>query len=173
MKKCSNHSVSEYTDYSRYIITIVLVVIFLCIDAFFVYGATQQKTPAGIAFLSVFTIITTIGLSIYAYMNFTHFTAKTAIDSEGLHCTRFGRKLKELNWEDVQEVVCAKFAFSGYTACVRERYLMFSGHKLSEKEKKNSVVLAGNINDVIVVRYSSELVTAIREFHEIEIDFAE
>lgn len=173
MKNFSNHSVSEYTDYSRYIITVFLLIFFLCLDAFFVFGATQQKTPARIAFFSVFAIVITMALSISAYRNFTHFTAKTAIDSEGLHCTRFGRELKELNWEDVKEVVCAKFTFSGYTACVRERYLMFSGHKLSENEKKNSVVLAGNINDVIVVRYSEELVNAICEFHEIEIDFAE
>ena len=66
-------------------------------------------------------------------------------------------------------MVCTAYTYSGYTACVEERYLVFAGHKLSEKEKKKTPDLAGNINDVIVVRYSEELVNAIREFHEIDI----
>ena len=173
MKKIGNDSVSEYTDYSRYILTIVLVLFLLCCEAVFVFAATQQKTPARIAFFPALAVVTSMGLAIYAYQNFTHFTVKTTIDSEGLHSSRFGRELKELKWDDVKEVVCAKFTFSGYTACVTERYLVFAGHKLSKKEKKNSVVLAGNINDVIVVKYTEELVSSIREFHEIEIDFAE
>ena len=95
---------------------------------------------------------------------------KTTIDPDGLHSTRFGRDLKELRWENIEEVVCAAYTYSGYTACVEERYLVFAGHKLSEKEKKKTPDLAGNINDVIVVRYSEELVNCIREIHEIDIE---
>lgn len=173
MKRISSNSVSEYTDYFRYILTIVLVFFILCCEAVFVFAATQQKTPERIAFFPVLAIVTGMALAIFAYQNFTHVTVNTIINSEGLHSSRFGRELKELNWDDVKDVVCAKFTFSGYTACVTERYLMFAGHKLSTKEKKDPIALAGNINDVIVVKYTEELMNSIREFHAIEIDFAE
>ena len=104
MKRISSNSVSEYTDYFRYILTIVLVFFILCCEAVFVFAATQQKTPERIAFFPVLAIVTGMALAIFAYQNFTHVTVNTIINSEGLHSSRFGRELKELNWDDVKDV---------------------------------------------------------------------
>lgn len=168
MKRLGNNSISEYTDYTRYICTIVLTLFGLGCEAFFVFAAAQQKTPERIAVLTISAIVFGIALAAFAYENFTHYPVKTVINSSGLYSIRFGKELKGLNWDDIKDVVCAEV---GFTAGVRERYLAFAEHKLSNREKKCPVLLAGNYNDVIVVRYTEELVNAIREFHEIEIDF--
>jgi len=44
--------------------------------------------------------------------------------------------------------------------------LVFSGHELSDDEKKKSIELAGLRNDIIVVKYSTSLVKQIKKIHD-------
>ena len=88
---------------------------------------------------------------------------KARIDENGIECTSAGKRLKGLSWGELKDIVRVEYRHFGISPSI---YLLFSGHELSEDEKDKSIQLAGLKNDIIVVKYSKELVEQINQVHE-------
>ena len=108
----------------------------------------------------VFTIYVSIK---FALENLKVYLAKASFTREGIICTRLGKQLKSLRWDEISEIACV-----GYKRPKSETtyYLLFSGHELTDEEKKKSVELAGLKNDIVVVKYKEKTVQQLREIHD-------
>ena len=96
---------------------------------------------------------------------FRAYMAKARIDENGIECTSAGKRLKGLSWGELKDIVRVEYRHFG-AGSSPSFYLLFSGHELSAEEKDKSIQLAGLKNDIIVVKYSKELVEQINQVHE-------
>lgn len=156
---------AEYADHSRLngMSILVLVCVYMVTTfartAIAVSGVWNKLLWAAMAIAGLLAFLKIFYLSYRAYLT------KAIFSDSGIECTFLGRQLKKIYWDDIKNIVLVT-----YTRCTRgvsfTDYLVFSGHELSDDEKKKSIELAGLRNDIIVVKYSASLVKQIRKIHE-------
>lgn len=101
----------------------------------------------------------------FLFVSYRAYLAKAIFSADGIECTLLGRPLKSLRWDEVKDIVCVTYVRSGKGVSLTD-YLVFSGHELTNEEKKKSIEYAGLKNDMIVVKHSKKLVKLINEVHE-------
>lgn len=154
-----------YADKGRLYGMGVMAVIMVGMVGFVVYAFTQTYLVQQKLFWAALAIIAVYAFSKTLFLSYRAYLAKAKFSADGIECTLLGRPLKSLRWDEVKDIVCATYVRYGKGVSF-EDYLVFSGHELTDKEKKKSIELAGLKNDVIVVKHSKGLVKLINEVHE-------
>jgi len=160
-KKC----VVCYADRYRMYLMLFLTPIYLCMDVLLLYAFTEFEDVWAKLFFAFLALSFLIIAAKEVLAEFCAYPVKSRIDEDGIECTLFGKHVKEMNWDEVKDIVCVEFKHFG-AGHSSANYLMFSGHKLNAEEKDKCIKLAGYKNDIIVVKYSHKLVDRINEIHE-------
>lgn len=93
---------------------------------------------------------------------FPIYFVKTCFGENCISCSRFGKPLKKLKWDEIKNIVCVVYSLPKANVY----YPMFSGHELTEEEKRKSIELAGVKNDIVVVKCTKKNLKRIREVHD-------
>lgn len=157
--------VVRYSDGRRLCHIFILTPIFAAMAAFWIYGFTQVDDGKSMFFFAATAVLTLTSTSVVVYTGFRAYMAKARIDENGIECTSAGKRLKGLSWGELKDIVRVEYRHFG-AGSSPSFYLLFSGHELSAEEKDKSIRLAGLKNDIIVVKYSKELVEQINQVHE-------
>ena len=139
----------------------VMAVIMVGMVGFVVYAFTQTYLVQQKLFWAALAIIAVYAFSKTLFLSYRACLTKAIFSADGIECTLLGRPLKSLHWDEVKDIVCVTYVRRSFT-----NYLVFSGHELTDEEKKKSIELAGLKNDMIVVKHSKKLVKLINEVHE-------
>lgn len=150
-----------YADTGRLYGMGVMAVVMVCVVGFAVYAFTQTHLVQQKLFWVALAIACACAFVKYLFVSYRAYLAKAIFSADGIECTLLGRLLKSLRWDEVKDIVCVTYVRRSFTS-----YMVFSGHELTEEEKKKSIEYAGLKNDMIVVKYSKKLVKLINEVHE-------
>ena len=154
-----------YPDTSRLYCTLFLAIFFMAaivLSVYMFFKATGFGEKTFFAALSMFSAYTSVK---YEKLCLGAYLAKASFDKEKIGCTRHGKPIKKLHWNEIKEIVCVEYERFGTSGSVTD-YLLFSGHELTDEEKKKSVELAGLKNDIVVVKYKEKTVQQLREIHD-------
>lgn len=143
----------------------VMAVVMVCVVGFAVYAFTQTHLVQQKLFWVALAIVGAYAFSKILFLSYRAYLAKAIFSADGIECTLLGRPLKSLRWDEVKDIVCVTYVRSGKGVSLTD-YLVFSGHELTNEEKKKSIEYAGLKNDMIVVKHSKKLVKLINEVHE-------
>lgn len=157
--------VVRYADGCRLCHVFILAPIFAAMTAFWIYVFTQIDDGKSMFFCAAIAAFTLIISAIVVYTSFRAYMVKARIDENGIECTSAGKRLKGLSWGELKDIVRVEYRHFG-AGSSPSIYLLFSGHELSAEEKDKSIQLAGLKNNIIVVKYSKELVEQINQAHE-------
>lgn len=156
---------AEYADRSRlngmsiFVVICIYAATNFVLEAVAVSGIWNKLLWAAMAIAGLLAFSTIFFLSYRAYL------AKAIFSDNGIECTLLGRQLKKMCWSDIKDIVRVTYVRHGKGVSWTD-YLVFSGHELSDDEKKKSIELAGLRNDIIVVKYSTSLVKQIKKIHD-------
>lgn len=153
--------VACYADYSRiYGISFLVLVGLYCVITFTQEAIAVNDVGKKLLWAAM-AITCACAFAKYLFLSYRAYLAKAIFSADGIECTLLGRQLKSLRWDEVKDIVCVTYVRRSFTS-----YMVFSGHELTDKEKKKSIELAGLKNDMIIVKHSKELVKLINEVHE-------
>lgn len=160
-KESKTEYVVCYGDYSRiYGISFLVLVGLYCVITF-AQAAVEDNGVGRKLLWAAMAIACACAFAKYLFVSYRAYLAKAIFSADGIECTLLGRPLKSLHWDEVKDIVCVTYVRRSFTS-----YMVFSGHELTEEEKKKSIEYAGLKNDMIVVKHSKKLVKLINEVHE-------
>lgn len=160
-KESKTEYVDCYADTGRLYGMGVMAVVMVCVVGFAVYAFTQTHLVQQKLFWVALAIVGAYAFSKILFLSYRAYLAKAIFSADGIECTLLGRPLKSLHWDEVKDIVCVTYVRRSFTS-----YMVFSGHELTNEEKKKSIELAGLKNDMVVVKHSKKLVKLINEVHE-------
>lgn len=163
-EKKKNNSLSFYTDVERLSSFLVFIVLFTLLV---LYPLHQQDEGTNLIsrILAYFSII----ILLFFLSDIKCFFVKNTFSEQGISCILFGIKIKEIKWEQINHIVSAIYLMP-FTD--NKQYVFFSGHELSEEEKKHSVRIAAKKNDVVVLPAgkNGKNIEMIKEIHDFELE---
>ena len=151
--KCS---FAVYTDIVQTITLSLLSLFSLLVVAFAGYVAFTSPIRKDKLFCTVIIIISVISWSLYYRKMGPHFFSRVIITEDGISCVLMGKMLKTVSWTDIRAISKCRQIFSYTTWNVERRYLVISGHHLSDEEKKAIAFFAGGKNDIYVIPYKQQ-----------------